>query len=71
MPQKVPIVHGLHGADQSRYGKLKDDLSNDMTKGVDNFPKTIVNTMHLMSDYKVPERAPRVRAGGNKGVAFI
>ncbi len=61
----------LHGAGQSRYGKLKDDLSNDMTKGVDNFPKTIVNTMHLMSDYKVPERAPRVRAGGNKGVAFI
>jgi hypothetical protein len=50
----------LCGADQSRYGKLKDDLSNDMTKGVDNFLKTIVDTMHLMSGYKVPKRAPQV-----------
>jgi hypothetical protein len=61
----------LHGADQSRYGKLKDNLSNNMTKGVDNFPKTIFDTMRLMSDYKVPERAPHIRAGGNEGVAFV
>ncbi len=61
----------LCGANQSTYGKLKDNLSNYMTKGVDNFPKTIVNTMHLMSDYKVPKRAPRIRAGGNEGVPFV
>ncbi len=61
----------LRGADQSRYGKLKDNLSNNMTKGVDNFPKTIVDTMHLMSDYKVPERAPHIQAGGNEVVAFV
>jgi hypothetical protein len=42
-----------------------------MTKRVDNFPKTIVDTMHLMSDYKVPKRAPRIQAGGNEGVAFV
>jgi hypothetical protein len=35
----------LLGADQSRYGKLKDDLANNLTKGVDNFPKTLVETI--------------------------
>lgn len=61
----------LRGADQSRYGKLKDDLSNNMTKGLDNFPKTIVEAMRLMTDHKVPARTPRVRAGGSEGVAFV
>ncbi len=35
----------LCGADQSRFLKLKDDLSNDMKKGVDNFPKMLVETL--------------------------
>jgi hypothetical protein len=61
----------LLGANQSRYVKLKDDLANDMTKGVDNFPKTLVEMMRLMTVYKVPPRAPRIRTGGNKGVAFV
>jgi hypothetical protein len=65
------LCMALSGADQSRYGKLKDNLLKDMTKGVDNFPKMIVDTMRLMNDYKVPERAPRIQAGGNKGVAFV
>ncbi|KAL3810038.1 hypothetical protein ACHAXA_000207 [Cyclostephanos tholiformis] len=61
----------LRGGDQSRYGKLKDDLSNDMAKGVDNFPKTVVETTRLMNDYKVPPRAPRARTGASEGVAFV
>jgi hypothetical protein len=61
----------LLGADQSRYARLKDDLANDMTKGVDNYPKTLVETMRLMTDYKVPPRAPCVRTGGNEGVPFV
>ncbi len=32
----------LRKADNSRYHQLKVDLSNDMTKGTDNFPKTMV-----------------------------
>ncbi len=60
----------LCGADQSRFKKLKDDLSNDMSKGVDNFPKTLVEAMRLMTDYKVPARAPRIQGGGSKGVAL-
>jgi hypothetical protein len=38
------------GAHQSRYLKLKDVWFNSMTKGVDNFPKTIFETMRLMND---------------------
>lgn len=61
----------LRGGDQSRYAKLKDDLSNDMAKGIDNFPKTIVETTRLMNDYNIPPRAPRIRAGVSEGLAFV
>jgi hypothetical protein len=60
----------LWGADQSRYSKLKDHLLKNMTKGVDNFPKTMVETLQLMSNYKAPARAQCVKENG-KGVAFI
>jgi len=39
----------LRGADNGRYFQLKVDLSNDMTKGTDNYPKTIVETMRLLT----------------------
>jgi hypothetical protein len=58
------------GANQSRYSKLKDDLLNDMTKGVDNFPKTMVKTLQLMSNYKVPARAQHAKEK-SEGVAFV
>ncbi len=60
----------LQGADQSSYSKLKDDLSNEMTKEVYNFPKTIVKMLQLMSNYKVPARAKCVKDNG-KVVAFV
>ncbi len=43
----------LQGSDNSRYYQLKTDLVNDMTKGMDNYPKTLVDTMRLITDYKV------------------
>ncbi len=57
------------GADQNRYLKLKDDDSNNMIKGVKNFPKTMVKMLQLMSNYKVPARAQHVKENG-VGVAF-
>ncbi len=59
----------LWGADQSRYSK-KDDLSNNVTKGVDNFPKTMVEMLQLMSDYKVPVRAKCINEN-SEGMAFV
>jgi hypothetical protein len=60
----------LWGADQSRYSKLKDDLSNDLTKGVDSFPKTMIKTLQLMCACKVPTRVQFTKESG-KGVAFV
>ena len=51
-----------------RYAKLKDNLSNNMTNGVDNFTKTIMEMMRLMTDYKVLPRAKGIRAGMSKGL---
>jgi hypothetical protein len=45
MSQTIYLVHAPLGSGQSRYSKLKDNLSNNMTKGVDNFPKTMVKTL--------------------------
>jgi hypothetical protein len=46
----------LRGADNSQYFQLKVDLLNDMTKGTDNFPKTIEETMCLLTNYVAPPR---------------
>ncbi len=61
----------LQGSDNSRYYQLKTDLANNMTKGTDNYPKMLVDTMRLITDYKVPPRLQRVQPGGETGVAFV
>ena len=61
----------LRGAENGRYFQLKVDLSNDMTKRTDNYPKTIVKTMHLLTDYVPPPRLQRVRDLDGEGLAFI
>ena len=47
----------LCGANNSRYLQLKVDLSNNTTKGTDNFPKTIVKTLHLLTNYAPSTKA--------------
>ncbi len=42
-----------------------------MTKGMDNFPKTMADTIRLISNYKVSPRLQRAQPGGNSGVAFV
>jgi hypothetical protein len=46
----------LRGSENSRFYQVKTNLQNDMTKGTDNYPKTVVKTTHLLSEYKVPPR---------------
>ena len=43
----------LRGANSIRYGALKTELANDMTKGQDNYPKTLVEAARLLNNYKV------------------
>ena len=61
----------LRGADSIRYGPLKKELSNDMTKGQDNYPKTMVETTRLLNDYKVSVRAQQARDDPGEGMAFV
>jgi hypothetical protein len=56
----------LRGTDNSRYFQLKVDLSNDMTKGTNNYPKTIIDTLRLLTDY-----VPCARDPDGEGLAFI
>ncbi len=58
-------------ADNSWYFQLKVDLSNEMTKGIDNFPKTIVKTMRLLTDYVPLPRLQRAHNPDGKGLAFV
>ncbi len=51
----------LRGADNGRYYQFKVDLSNNMTKGTDNYPKTIIETMRMLTNYVPPPRLQRVR----------
>ena len=40
----------LRGSDNGWFYQLKDDLSNDMTKGANNFPETMAERIHLLTD---------------------
>ena len=61
----------LRGADNGRYYQFKVDLSNDMTKGTDNYPKTMVETVRMLTDYVPPPRLQCVHDPDGKGLAFI
>ncbi len=61
----------LRGADNIRYGPLKVELSNDMTKGTDNYPKTMVEATWLLNDYKIMIRPQHARDKAREGLAFI
>ena len=54
-----------------RYYQFKLDLSNDMTKGANNYPKTIVETMRMFTNYIPPWRLQRMRDPDGEGLAII
>jgi hypothetical protein len=58
-------------ANSSRYFQLKNDLSINTTKGADNFPKRIFETMRLLTNYKAPPRLQQVRNLDGEGLAFV
>ena len=61
----------LCGADSIRYWALKTKLVNDMTKGQDHYPKTIVEATRLLNDYKLSHCVQRARDDPGEGVAFV
>ena len=57
----------LMQANKDRFAQLRCDLANNMTKHVDNHPKTIVNTAHMLNDYKSVKVRMRNGGKGDKG----
>jgi hypothetical protein len=61
----------LRGTDNGRYFQLKVDMSNDITYGIDNYPKTMVETMCMLTNYVPPTRLQCVRDPDGEGLAFV
>jgi hypothetical protein len=61
----------LQGLDSTRYYQLKTNLVNDMMKGSNNFPKTIVEVVRLLNNYKLPMRHQCNQEPNGNGVAFV
>ena len=56
----------LHNSDNARYGQLKAELSNDFTKGRDEYPVTLVGASQMLLRYKSPNE-PAKRRHDNAG----
>ena len=39
-------------ADPKRYGRLKEELENNYTKGTDSYPQDMVKAYQLLNEYK-------------------
>jgi hypothetical protein len=61
----------LRGACQARYGQLKNDLANDMMKGTDNYPKSIVDATRMLTEFKGAIRVHRIHPVDGDGMAFV
>ena len=51
----------LLGANNGRYHQFKVNLLNNMTKGTGSYPKTMVETMHMLTGYVPLPRLQHVR----------
>ena len=57
----------IYKSDNERYSKLKEELQNDYMKGSDNYPETLVEAFHMLTNYKQPIK-PRITR--TTGVSF-
>jgi len=57
--------------DKKRYGFLLDTLSIEATRGVDNYPKTMDEAVHVLSNYQMPYEFRRREHIQGKQTAFV
>ena len=50
-------------SDNARYGKLKEELENDYTKGHDNYPISVADAFQMLSNYKQYNKTQPTRTG--------
>ena len=59
----------LMESDQSRFGRLLENLENDFTAGNDNYPKTLTDAYNVLLEWKDDPRL-LMRMAGNDGISF-
>ena len=60
----------LMGADRVRFGRYLEDLENDFTQGIDQYPKSRVDAHQVLANWKQdPQNLVRL-TGSNDGVQF-
>ena len=58
-------------ADRSRYGRLIEDLENQFTQGIDNYPKTLNAAYSLLNHWKQdPQLIARMLTPVSESVSF-
>jgi hypothetical protein len=61
----------LLGSDRAHYGKLLEDLKNNYTQGMDNYPPMLQQAYTLLVHWKQdPRNLVRLMGGVNDGVTF-
>ena len=61
----------LRGACHTRYRQLKNDLTNDIMKGSNNYPKSILDATWMLTKYKGAMRVHRIHDIEGNGMAFV
>ena len=61
----------ISGADERRYGGLKNDLGNNDLIGTDQYPETTEKARVLLGNYKTPRKQQRHQPRYDGGVDFI
>ena len=56
----------LRNADKQRFDQLCTELSNDFSKGRDEYPTTLTDAHQLLLTYKAREPAKRNDASGGR-----
>ena len=62
----------ISGADQRKFGKLKDELANNYLLGTDQYPDTLEKAGRILSNYQSTNiNAPYRGSPNDTGVAFL
>lgn len=69
--ERVLACAFLFGSNRTHYGKLLEDLENDYTQGIDNYPPTLQQAYTLLVHWKQdPRNVVHLVGRVNDGVAF-
>jgi hypothetical protein len=69
--RKFLAMANLLAVDKQRYGKLLDELENDFTKGIDNYPDSVTKVYNLVVNHEVQQRVVSRLFNDSEAVSFV